>query len=91
MHDGAPAYFSRAVRDFLSNTYLDRWIGRGGPTAGPPRPPDLTPPLDVYLWEHLKSLVYAAPDGSEEALHRRIVDVCQTIRNYPGVFEWMGQ
>jgi hypothetical protein len=38
-----------------------------------------------------KTLVYAAPDDSEEALHRRIVDVCQTIRNYPGIFEWMRQ
>jgi hypothetical protein len=42
IHDGAPAYFSRAVRDFLSNTYLDRWIGKG-PTAWSPRPPDLNP------------------------------------------------
>jgi hypothetical protein len=33
MHDCAPAHFSRAVRDILSNTYLDRWIVRGGPTS----------------------------------------------------------
>jgi hypothetical protein len=43
MHDGAPAHFSRAVRDVLNNTYHDRWIGRGGPTAWPPRSPDLNP------------------------------------------------
>jgi hypothetical protein len=36
MHDGAPAHFSRAVRDVLSNTYHDTWIGKGGPTAWPP-------------------------------------------------------
>jgi hypothetical protein len=48
MHDGAPAHFSRAVRDVLSNTYHDRWIGRGGPTAWPPPSPDLNP-LDFYL------------------------------------------
>jgi hypothetical protein len=41
MHDGAPAHFSRAVRDVLNNTYHDPWIGRGGPTAWPPRSPDL--------------------------------------------------
>jgi hypothetical protein len=29
--------------------------------------PDLNP-LDFYLWEHLKSLVYATPVDSEEAL-----------------------
>jgi hypothetical protein len=40
------------VRDVLSNTYHDRWIGRGGPTARPTRPPDLNP-LRFYLWGHL--------------------------------------
>jgi hypothetical protein len=43
MHDGAQAHVSRAVRDVLSNTYHDRWINRGGPTAWPPRSPDLNP------------------------------------------------
>jgi hypothetical protein len=37
MRDGAPAHLSRLVRDKLSNTYHDRWIGIGGPTAWPPR------------------------------------------------------
>jgi hypothetical protein len=36
-------------------------------------------PLDFYLWRHLQTLVYAAPVGNEEALHRRIVDARQTI------------
>jgi hypothetical protein len=39
------------------------------------------------MWDHLKALVYAAPVDSEEA--HRIVDACQTIRNYPGTFERM--
>jgi hypothetical protein len=83
-HDGAPAHFSRAVRDVLNNTYQDRWIGRGGHTAWPPRSPDLNP-LNFYLWGHLKTLVSAAPVDNEVAL----VDACQTIRNYPGSFERM--
>jgi hypothetical protein len=33
--------------------------------------------------------VYAASVDNEEALHHRIVDACQTIRNYPGIFEPM--
>jgi hypothetical protein len=37
----------------------------------------------------LKSLFYASPFDNEEALHHRIVDACQTIRNYPGIFERM--
>jgi hypothetical protein len=39
LHDGSPTHCSRAVRDVLSSTYHDRWIGRGGPTAWPPRSP----------------------------------------------------
>jgi hypothetical protein len=40
-------------------------------------------------WRHLKTLVYGAPVNSGEALHHRIVDACQTVRNYPGIFERM--
>jgi hypothetical protein len=88
MHDGSPAHFSSAVLDVLNSTYRDRRIGRGGPIAWPPRSPDLNP-LEFYLWGHLKTLVYAAPVDNEEALHHRIVDVCQAIRNHPGIFERM--
>jgi hypothetical protein len=82
MHAGAPAHFSRAVRDVLNTTYHDRWIGRGGPTVWPPRSPDLNP-LDFYLQGHLKTLVYAGPVDKEDALHHRIVDACQTIATTP--------
>jgi hypothetical protein len=88
MHDGAPAHFSRAMRDVLSNAHHDRWTSRGGPTAWPPRSPDLNP-LDFYLLGHLNTLVYAAPVDNEEA--HRIVDACQTIGNYPGISERTGR
>jgi hypothetical protein len=42
-----------------------------------------------FLWGHLKSLAYAAPIDNEEALHHRLVDACQTIRNYRSIFERM--
>jgi hypothetical protein len=51
-------------------------------------PPRSTPDLnllDCCLWRHLN----AAPVDSEEALHHRIVDACQTIRNCPGISERM--
>jgi hypothetical protein len=38
---------------------------------------------------HLKTLVYAAPVDSEEALHHRVVDACQTNRDYRDIFERM--
>jgi hypothetical protein len=51
---------------------------RGGPTAWPPRSSDLNA-LGFYLSGHLRTLVYAAPVDTEEALHHRIVDACHTI------------
>jgi hypothetical protein len=36
MHDCAPAYFSRTLRDVLNNADHDGWIGREGPIAWPP-------------------------------------------------------
>jgi hypothetical protein len=85
LHDGAPPHCSRAVRDVLSNTRHERGIGRGGPTAWPPRSPDLNP-LDFCWWGHLATLVYAAP-VYEEA--HRLVDACQITCNYPGIFARM--
>jgi hypothetical protein len=50
------------------------------------QPVDLSP-LDFYLWRKLKAFLYSPPNKNEDKLHRRIFDVCQTIRNYPGFFE----
>jgi hypothetical protein len=41
-HDRAPAHYGEDVRQWLNAKYPGRWIGRGGPTARPPRSPDLT-------------------------------------------------
>jgi hypothetical protein len=90
MRDGAPAHFSRAVRDVLNNNYHGRWIGRGGPTTCPSCSPDLNP-LKFYPWVQLKTLVCAAPVDNEKALHRHNVDDCQTIRKYRGILEQMLQ
>jgi hypothetical protein len=87
MHDGAPAHFSDAVRDVFNITYIGVWVGRGGSNAWPPLETDLNV-LDLYLAD-TKSLVYTAPVDNEEEVHHRIVNACQTIRNYPGFFERM--
>jgi hypothetical protein len=52
----------------------------------PPRSTTDSKPLDFYLWEHLNTLVYAAPVDNGETLHRRTVDACKTIRNYSAIF-----
>ncbi|KAJ4444666.1 hypothetical protein ANN_06463 [Periplaneta americana] len=86
LHDGAPAHFSRTARRYLDRRFPDRWIGRGGPIAWPPRSPDLNP-LDFYLWGHLKSLVYSSPVTDLESLRNRIVACSEDIRNTPGVWD----
>jgi hypothetical protein len=77
------------VRDVLNNTYHDRWIGRGGPTAWPPYSPDLNPLQFTCGGGHLETPVYAAPVDNEEAFYHCIMDACQTFCNYPGSFEQM--
>jgi hypothetical protein len=88
MHDFGSANFGSAVLDVLSNTYHDRWIGRGGPTAWSPRLPDSNS-LDFVPMGHLKPHAYPAPVANEEAFYHRIVDACQAILNYAGIFEQM--
>lgn len=85
MQDGAPAHFTREVREHLSQRFPNRWIGRGGPVPWPARSPDLTP-MDFYLWGHMKDAVYSTPVESEEALVGRIVAAAGVITDDPTVF-----
>lgn len=75
--DGCPAHYARRVREHLSNTFPDRWIGRLGPIMWPPRSPDFNP-LDFFYWGCLKDKVYAKPIKSEE-LRERVFDAARTI------------
>lgn len=76
--DGAPPHFSRDVRQFLSQTFPDRWIGRGGPIRWAPRSPDLTP-LDFFLWGHVKNKVYKTPVDDISDLKQRIEEEINSI------------
>lgn len=78
MHDGAPPHFSQVVRQHLNRNFENRWIGREGPVAWPPRSPDLNP-LDFFLWGYLKALVYANPIDTRENLLERINFHCREI------------
>jgi len=55
-HDGAPPLYTRRVREFLNESFPNRWLGFGGPIPWLPRSPYLTL-LDYYLWGHTKTLV----------------------------------
>ena len=46
--EGAPSHWGLEGRQFLNETFPDRWIGRDGPIPWPPRSPDLTQ-LDFFL------------------------------------------
>jgi len=66
----------------LNESFLNRWLGRGGPIPWPPKSPGLTP-LDYYLWGHMKTLVYETKFDSRVALGDRIFAAAEHIRNYP--------
>lgn len=89
-HDGAPAHYTRDVRNYLNTQYPNRWIGRGAPIAWPPRSPDLSS-LDYFFWGHLKSLVYETPVDSPEDLVARIIAAAGDVRDMPGIFETVRQ
>jgi hypothetical protein len=42
-HDGAPPHYTQHVREYLNESFPNRWLVCGGPVAWPPRSPDLTP------------------------------------------------
>jgi hypothetical protein len=86
MHGGAPPHFLRIVRQHLTQTYGEQWIGRGSPVSWPARSPDLNP-LDFWLWGHLKALVYSAPINGLEVLQERVENACREIRVEPGIFD----
>lgn len=77
--DGAPPHYALNVRNFLNETFTNRWIGRRGFIEWPPRSPDLNP-LDFFLWGHLKSVVYTRRPHNLDELQQRIIEGMQLIR-----------
>lgn len=84
-HDGAGPHFAVSVRQYLDEIFGDRWIGRGGPLAWPPRSPDMNP-LDFFLWGFIKEKVYETPPLGVEDCKARITAVCNELRNNPHIF-----
>ena len=76
--DGAPPHFARDVRQYLDSQFPQRWIGRGGPIRWALRSPDLTP-LDFFLWDHLKNIIYQTPIKNLNELKMRIQNEVKSI------------
>ncbi|GFS95952.1 uncharacterized protein TNCV_4277451 [Trichonephila clavipes] len=70
---------ARATIDLLKDTLGDRLISRFGPVNRPPRSCDLTP-LDYFLWDYVKSLVYADKPQTLDHLQDNIRRVIADIR-----------
>jgi len=83
-HDGAPPHYTRHARDYLNESFPNRWLCRGRPVAWPPRSADLTP-LSYYLWGHMKTLVYETGVDTGAALRDRIFGAAEHIRNHPDI------
>jgi len=62
----------------LDATFPNRWIGSDGPTAWPPRSPDITP-LDFFLWRYVKDKVFWTPVPDIRNLKARITDGIATV------------
>ena len=81
--DGAPPHLGSHVRRFLDAIFPNRWIGRAGPTAWPPRSPDITP-LDFFLWGYVKNKVFSTPVPDITNLKARITSFCYNKRRHVG-------
>jgi len=77
-HYGAPAHYSRRVREILDTRFPDRWIGRGGPIVWPARSPDLNV-LDYFVWGYIKASVEHRRDSTEDEVRNEIIAAFQTI------------
>jgi hypothetical protein len=53
-------------------------MGTRGPVEWPPISPDLTP-LDFFLWEHLKTVVYSNPPNDLQDLKNKIIVACAQL------------
>lgn len=78
-HDGCPAHYSRAVQEYLNMQFGDRWIGRNGPVAWPPRRPDLTP-LDFFLVTNKKACLYRRGSQSRP-IKRKIILAFNVVKS----------
>lgn len=70
--DGAGPHYAIAVRQFLDNTFPNRWIGRRGQIEWPARSPDLSP-VDYFFGGYLKNNVYATKPANFADFRERII------------------
>jgi hypothetical protein len=62
----------------LGITWIERWIGRGGPIALPPRSSHLTP-LDIFLCGYVNNIVYQVKINNLQHLRAHIRGAVATV------------
>ena len=77
----------RDVTTFLDENFPGRWVGRGGPTAWPPRSPDLTP-LDFFAWGFIKDVVCRRRVRDLADLRQGIIEAVELITSHVLVKTW---
>jgi hypothetical protein len=75
------------VVPFLDETFPGRWVGRRGPTAWPPRFPDLTP-LDIFAGGFIKDVVYSRKFRDLADLRRGIIEAVELITPHMLINTW---
>ena len=87
-------HYLEFIRDVLpeslGNRFPNCWIRQGGPIPWPAQLPGITP-LDIFLWRHIKSLVYETPIDTNEELLTRVLAACLIVQQTPELFERVQQ
>ncbi|KAJ4441602.1 hypothetical protein ANN_11458 [Periplaneta americana] len=76
--DGAHPHWSLNIRNSLTETFPDRWIGSGRLIWWPPRSPDITP-LDFFLWGYVKDRVFETSVQDLQDFRTRTRDTIATV------------
>ena len=70
-HDGAPPHYALCSQ-VMYEIFDEKWIGRDGPVAWPPRSPDLISP-DYFLWGFVKERVMVVAPTTPDDMKERIL------------------
>ncbi|XP_034939551.1 uncharacterized protein [Chelonus insularis] len=77
-HNRHPAHTSLVAKSWLRQNFRGRFIGKSGSKKWPARSPDLNP-VDFFLWDFVKSVVYREFVNSLQELEQRIQDAIRQI------------
>ena len=84
--DDTPAHCTNVIREYVNETFGNRWIRHGGPITWPPRSSYLIP-LNFFLWGYMQSLVNETPAETQLDLVTRIAVAAGTIQEMLGIFQ----